>query len=286
MSFRKIDISPFTRATLRDQPAPTLVWVELETLVIDERYQRALTAPGRRAIQRMADDWDWTKYQPILIAGTPDGRHAVVDGQHRAHAAALVGLDRLPAMIVPMTPAAQAAAFAAVNTTRIRLNRAALFKARLAAGDEGAQAAVDAVAAAGCRLMTYTPSASQRRPGDIFTHGLIEKMVAAGEGAAVTAGLRAIRDSETGDAVGDQYGYSHRVWDLGVLNVWLPALAANQRYLSLDLPEIFDGIDWENERERAAAWARRNGGSSTALMRERVGTVLREALAEARGAAA
>jgi hypothetical protein len=278
MTFRKIDLAGFTPAVLADQPAPSLLWAEIASLVIDERYQRGLTPPGRRAIQRMADGWDWTKYQPILIAATPDGCHAVVDGQHRAHAAALAGLERLPAMIVPMTPAAQAQAFAAVNTSAIRLSGAALFKARLAGGDARAVAAADAVARAGCRLMTYTPSASQRRPGDIFTHALIEGMVEAGEGAAVEAGLRAIRESAQGSVPGLNWGEGTRVWDAAVLRVWLPALAANQRFLRLPLAEVFDGIDWDAERDTAAVWARQTGRPVRAILAERVTAILRAAL--------
>lgn len=286
MTFRAIDTANFTRAELRDQPAPTMIWVPLAELVIDERYQRALTLPGRRLIQRIADGWDWTKYQPILIAATPDGRYAVVDGQHRAHAAAVVGLTALPAMVVPMTPAQQAAAFTAVNTDRVKLARAALFKARIAAEDPQALAARDAVEAAGCRLMTYTQSASQRRPGDVFTHALIISMVDNGEGAAVTAGLRAIRESEQGRIGGDNFGEGTRVYDGPVLKVWLPVLATNQRFLSLPLAKIFDGIDWDEERDRALSWTRRGGGATAGYVRERVTALLRAALAEAREVAA
>lgn len=284
MTFRAIDTAAFAPATLADQPAPTLLWVPLAELVIDERYQRELTRPGRRLIQRIADGWDWTKYQPILIAATPDGRHAVVDGQHRAHAAAVVGLEALPAMVVPMTPAQQAAAFTAVNSDRVRLDRSATYRAQLAAGDPVALAAEAAVAAAGCRLMTTIPTAAKRSPGEVYTHALILRMVAQGEAAAVTAGLQAIRDSEVGQQEhGSRSGV--RVYDQKVLISWLPVLATNQRFLTLPLADLFDTIDWDEEYDRAAIWSRHEGRPVRGYVVERVTALLRAALDTTREAA-
>ena len=283
MTMREIDLAGFTSCALQDQQAPQLMWVAVADLVIDETYQRALTNSGRKMIQTIAEGWDWTRYQPILIATTLDGRFAVVDGQHRAHAAALCGLTSILAMVVPMTPRQQAQAFTAVNTVRIKPPPSALFRARLAAGDPGALAARDAVAAAGCVLMTYNPSASQRQPGQVFVYALVQAMVANGEGAAVTAGLRAIRDSAQGNEKSGQYGYGNRVYDATVLRSWLPALATNQVFLSLDLAAVFDTIDWDDERVRATTWARRDGGSVAAAMKVRIIGILRAARDDARG---
>jgi len=252
--FRAIDIQGFAPATLRDQPAPAMMSIAIDQMVIDTRYQRSLSPKGRRMIQKIADGWDWKSYQPVSVAPTPDGLFAVVDGQHRVHAAAVAGLRMLPCYVVPMTPVEQAKAFTAVNQDRTRLTAAALFKARLAAGEPAAQAEAAAVEAAGCRLMTYMPSASQRRAGDVFAYGLISKMVADGEGEAVTVGLRAIRQSQAGGARGEATGESLRVYDGQVLQAWLPALAADQRFLRLDLVPVFDGIDWDDEATARKWW--------------------------------
>lgn len=283
MTFRPIDIEPFRPCALRDQPAPTMEWVDLDRCVVDTRYQRDITRGGRAAIQRIAEGWDWTKFQPILCAATTDGMLAIVDGQHRAHAARVAGLSRLPALIVPMTPAQQAEAFRAVNADTVRLNRANVFKARLMAGDQLAVEAARAVQDAGCRLMTYTPSAAQRRPGDIFAHALILGMVDAGEAEAVTVGLRAIRESKTGSDDRDACNHHHlRVYDQRVLTVWLKPLATSQRFLRIpDLADVFDSIDFEDEYERAARWARANGGAVRPMVAERVTATLRAALQSA-----
>lgn len=275
--FRLIDIEGFTPAELPEQPAPQLLTVQLEQLVIDTRYQRSLSIAGRRSIQKIANFWDWKKYQPISIAPTNDGRFAVVDGQHRAHAAAVVGLATLPAYVVPMTPQEQAEAFTSVNTTRTRVPAAALFKAQLAAGHPAALAEAAAVEAAGCRLMTYTPSAAQRRPGDVFTYALIRSMVANGEAEAVTTGLRAIRESEQGNVPSGNLNEGTRVYDSLVLKAWLPAVASSQLFLRLPLSDVFDQIDWDEERSNASRRARQLGGSVNGHLIDRVKGFLREA---------
>ena len=275
MTFRQIDIDGMTPATLRDQPAPTLVWADVADLVIDERYQRGLTTVGRKAIQRIANTWDWSKYQPILVASTPDGLLAVVDGQHRAHAGKLAGLERLPAMVVPMTPEQQAAAFTSVNTDRIRLSQANVFKARLASGDALAQEAERICADAGCRLMTSNRSAQQKKPGQLYAHGLILRMVANGEGVAVAAGLRAVCDSEFGS---DHEMHGRRAYDGAILNVWLPAIARSQQFLRLPLADVFDSIAWDELGDECRRRARQGGaGSARGLMTDRVVAILRAA---------
>lgn len=283
MTFRSIDIAGFTPATVADQQGPTLLWVPLADLVIDERYQRVLTAPGRRMIQRIADGFDWRMYQPILIASTGDGRYAVVDGQHRAHAAAVAGLATLPAMVVPMTPVEQARAFVGVNRDRIKLEAAAVFRAELAAGQPVAVEADRLVAAAGCRLMTFMRSSATRKVGEIYTHRLILAMVDRGEGAAVTAGLRAVRDSEAGQ-IGQDAAPGLRVYDEAVIRPWLTAPATSQRFLSLPLVDLFDDIEWETEIEASRRWRRTHGGAARAELTARVVRRLRAAL-DARAAA-
>lgn len=258
MTLAAIDLTGFKRAHLRDQPQPMLIWASLDQLVIDRRYQRGLTAKGRGAIQRIANDWDWTKYQPILVAPAEGGRMAVVDGQHRAHAAALVGLEAIPAMTVPMTPKQQAAGFAAVNRDRVGINLNQIYRAELAAGTGWAVRARDAVAEGGCELATAHPSAINRQPRVIYGISLIRRMVEHGEAAAVTAGLRAITQSDQRD---DLAAYANQV-----LTPWLGALAQNQRFLSLDLPSHFDAFDILTMLDEARIKARQTGQNSRQIV--------------------
>lgn len=261
-AFDTIDITGFTPATLADQPQPMLIWADLADLVIDRRYQRDITRNGRMAIQRIANAFDWRKYQPILVAPTEGGKLAVVDGQHRAHAAMLCGIEKLPAMTVPMTPQEQAAGFAAINRDRITMNASTIYRAELAAGTEWAVESKAAVEAAGCTLATSNRSHRDKRPGQVYATNLIRKMIQNGEAAAVTAGLRAIRESESGDEI-ESYGGP-------VLGVWLPAIAINQRFMTLDLPAIFDSLDILTMIDEARAQARRTGEATKSIVLRQV----------------
>lgn len=266
MTMETINIAGFKPATLADQPQPMLIWADLADLVIDRRYQRNITAAGRSAIQRIANGFDWRKYQPILVAPTEGGKLAVVDGQHRAHAAALCGIEKLPAMTVPMTPTQQAAGFAAINRDRISMDAPTIYRAELAAGTQWAVDCKAAVEAAGCRLATSNASSANKRPGTVYAINLIRKMVQIGESDAITAGLRAIRESESGEHI-ESYGGP-------VLSIWLPALAMNQRFLALDLPTIFDGLDILTMMDEARVTSRQTGAPAKSIVLAKVVAVL------------
>jgi hypothetical protein len=268
--FEPIDTTGFKPTALRDQPQPMLLWVEIDTLVIDRRYQRDLTPKGRSMIQRMANDWDWRKYQPILVAPAEDGTLAIVDGQHRAHAAALVGLEKIPAMTVAMTLQEQATGFAAVNRDRVGVSMHQIYRAELAAGAEWAVACRDAVAAAGCKLATSNNSTKDKKPGTIYAIGLIRRMVRNGEASAVTNGLAAIRASSQAEDIA--------AWQGLVITPWLAALATNQRFARLDLPAIFDLLDIPTMTDKARVKARQTGTSARAIVVAEICDTLRAAL--------
>ncbi|MDG4650081.1 ParB/RepB/Spo0J family partition protein [Roseibacterium sp. SDUM158017] len=278
-AFAPIDLTGYKPATFRDQPGPILIWAEVADLVIDRTYQRNVTTNGKRAIQRIADDFDWTRFEPILVAPIEDGKLAVVDGQHRAHAAALAGLTKIPAMSVPMTRIQQARGFAAINRDRIRLSSWQIYRAELAAGTGWATTCRDAVEAAGCTLATSNPTATQKKPGVIYAVGLIRRMIEAGEAEAVTVGLAAIRESQAGADEGDVYNLP--AWSGATLAVWLPAIASNQRFMRLDLATTFDAIDFEALADRCKVLSRAQGVPARRLAQEEVVEALRSAMQEA-----
>lgn len=262
MTLEPIDTARYKPATLRDQPQPVLIWAKVAELVIDRRYQREITAAGRNAIQRIANNFDWKKYQPILVAPATGGRMAVVDGQHRAHAAAVLGLEAIPAMTVPMTPSEQAAGFVSINRDRIRMSTHNVYRAELEAGTEWAVQARDAVEKSGCHLATANPSSATKKPGTVFAVNLIRKMISNGEGAAVTEGLRAILESQASEEVDSYTGPA--------LSVWLTALAKNQQFFRLDLPTIFDGLDIIDLLDKSRRRAREMGVPARKLATDEV----------------
>lgn len=251
MTLETLGVTGYTPCDLADQPQPMLIWVDLDDLVIDRRYQRNITAAGRKAIQRIADSFDWRKYQPILVAPTDGGKLAIVDGQHRAHSAALCNIAKLPAMTVPMTPSEQAAGFAAINRDRIKMGPATIYRAELAAGTEWAVRLKQTVEAADCTAATANPSQKNKRPGKIYAISLLRKMIANGEAEAVEVGLRAIRHSNMGDDIAAYNGQT--------LSIWLSALALNQRYLHLDLSRVFDMIDMQHLLDTCRIKSRQTG---------------------------
>lgn len=195
---RQIDVSHLPPATLADQPSPMLQWVEIAQMVIDDQYQRPISNGGVRTIKAIAENFRWSCFTPLLLAPIEGGQFAIIDGQHRVHAAAMCGIKSVPAMVVPIAASEQAAAFIQVNSARTAMSNYNLFKAGLTAGEPWALAADKAVADAGCRLMTFNPSTKDRKHGEICSVGLIRDMIKRGHAAAVTVALTAVRAIDNG----------------------------------------------------------------------------------------
>lgn len=192
--YRKIDLAGMQPVTPASQPAPQLMWIEVDQLVIDDRYQRPLNDGNRKAIRRIASEFRWSRFSPVLVAPVEGGKYALIDGQHRAHAAALCGFDRIPAMVALVAPEEQALAFIEINTRQIRVGTQAVYRAALTAGEAWAAACRDAVEAAGCRLMTVNYTSASKKPGMIFCVSLIRQLVEGGKARAVTDGLSALME--------------------------------------------------------------------------------------------
>lgn len=217
--FRPVDVSDLPPCQPRPQPAPQLLWIGVDQLVIDEAYQRPLAPGNKLAIRRIAQDFQWSRFAPVLVAPVAGGRYALIDGQHRAHAAALCGFDSIPAMVTLVAPEEQALAFIEINTRQIRVGREQVYRAALAAGEGWAVACRDVVEAAGCRLMTSKYSTAQKRPGMVFAVSLIQRVVAVGKGGAVTRALAALMEYDA-DSVPN--------FSNDLLTPWISAVAEGQ----------------------------------------------------------
>lgn len=220
--FRAIDVGDRPTRALAPQPAPMLDWVAIDRMVIDGAYQRPLERRNWIAIERIADAFSWAHFGPVLLAPLPGGRFAVVDGQHRVHAALLCGVERVPAMIIPIDRRDQARAFGAVNGQVTAVSRQALFRARLAAGDDLACRTDALVTQAGCRILHYNPSAANRRAGELLCVGLLERIVARGDGAALRLVLSGLIRSPEG-------AHGTECWGEGLIGPAVAAVAAQTR---------------------------------------------------------
>jgi hypothetical protein len=179
--------------------APMLQWLKIADLVVDEDYQRDLKPGNWNAIRRIADRFKWSRFSPVFVAPVEGGKYAIIDGQHRTHAAAICGFAEVPCQIVQMTVAEQAASFAAVNGLVTKVTGGQIYKAALAANEPWATECFAAVSAAGCSLMVQNKTTQDKQPGEVFALALIKQHVRAGNAAMVTFALDALRRSDSGE---------------------------------------------------------------------------------------
>jgi len=162
---------------------PTIEWVHVAELMVDEDYQRSIeTGVSRRLIASIAAHWDWRLCMPLAVSRRDTGRY-VIDGQHRLAAAKMRGdLPQLPCCIASYDgPADEAAMFVAANRARRAINRLDDFHAALVAGDEDAIEVNRVVRAAGLTVSRKTGSQSWL-PGEVaFTSSIQTVMGRHGE---------------------------------------------------------------------------------------------------------
>lgn len=204
MSLRPIAIDEFAadvprRPVAECGPAPQLQWLDIASLVVDPAYQRDITAQGRRNVKRIAEQFDWRYFSPVIVAPIMGGRYAVVDGQHRATAALLVGHASVPCQVIMAAPGEQAKAFTAVNGTVTRVHTLAMHKAAVAAGDELAREVERVAKAGGAKVLAYPLPELKQAPGQTMAIGALRELIQEYGAEATTLGLRAV--TETSNAV-------------------------------------------------------------------------------------
>lgn len=204
MSLRPISIDDFAadvprRALDACGPAPQLQWLDIAALVVDPAYQRDITAQGRRNVKRIAELFDWRYFSPVIVAPIAGGRYAVVDGQHRATAALLVGHASVPCQVIMAAPGEQAKAFTAVNGTVTRVHTLAMHKAAVAAGDAMAREVERVAKAGGAKVLAYPVPELKQAPGQTMAIGALRELIQAYGAEATILGLRSV--TETSNAV-------------------------------------------------------------------------------------
>ena len=119
-----------------------LGWVPVDRLFVDDSYQRNITEKSRAKMNTIVADFTWHKVGAIMVTSTsvPQGHtpdYKVIDGQHRAIAAATLGIELVPAVLVPAsTEADEASTFIGVNVGRTNVGVIDKFRARVTAGEE------------------------------------------------------------------------------------------------------------------------------------------------------
>lgn len=234
---------------------PKLEWLAIRSLVIDPSYQREINREGRTNIRRIVEQFNWSMFSPVIVASAGGNRYAIVDGQHRTTAAALLGLDKVPCQVIEAIPGEQAVAFRAINGNTIKLSSMNLHHAAVAAGDEKALLIQKVCAGADCVILRYP------KPWNVISVG--ETMAVKAVGSAirkfgpdtVTTALRCVRDSGDGNP-----GLLRSHIIVGISEVLFDH--PEWRDLGGALIDAFDSIDVGSAFEDAAAISARTRGTS------------------------
>jgi hypothetical protein len=235
MSFRTIDVTGRADVVPADQPMPMLDWVPISRLLIDDAYQRPLARSNWQAIEAIAAKFNWAFFAPVLVSPVENGLFALIDGQHRTHAAAMCGYKSVPAMISLMSQSLQAASFAAVNGVRVNVTVPQMFRAALAGGEAWAVRCDAVVSSAGCRLMPYNCSSANRKPREIYAIGMVRKLLADGHAEAVRAVLTGIATCAARDKVALYHDF--------VLGPLFAAVAMDPAFLRVDMAAFLNAHD-------------------------------------------
>lgn len=245
---------------------PQVVWLGIRDLRIDRQYQRALTQTSRVLIRRMAEGWDWALCGPVTVAELPDGLYELIDGQHRATAAATAGLHRLPAVIVEARETAdRARVFQRLNTARVAIGAGQVFRASLAAGEPEASTIAACAARAGSRLVLHNRMARDCEPGDTLAVAALRSVLHA-HGEAVLE--RVLRAAVAAKVVPIRAGHLKVLAELATEEAWgLDGLDPSALGDALDDEEALKAADkaaagGQRWRARAAAVFRAAGGGA------------------------
>jgi hypothetical protein len=55
-------------------PAPMLQWIKISDLVVDPSYQRPIVGEGKRNVDRIARDFRWAFFAPVVVSPVEGGR--------------------------------------------------------------------------------------------------------------------------------------------------------------------------------------------------------------------
>jgi len=262
---RELSIDKLAKPPRRDPgPEPVQQWLPVEKLVIDPEYQREVRAEGRRAIEKIAAAFEWTKFSPVVVSPVSLGRWAVIDGQHRATAARLCGIDQVPCYILSLDRAGQAASFAAINGSVTKITSFHVYKAALAAGEGWAVQARKVAEAADCKLMTSNKSASEKAGGEIYGINTMREMIDRLGADVVTVALKAYKLSPYGDLPIAWSNSTLFAWVLAVAQT--PGAARTAPSVLARFHDDFDILEADDRVVAAARALRKAGEKPTAHM--------------------
>lgn len=202
-NLRDIDPTPFGNR-LELPPAnpgtkPKLEWLPVAKLRIDTRYQRVIHGRGAANIRKIAAEFRWDKFAPVIVAPVSGDLFAIIDGQHRTTAAALRGIASVPCQIVDASEADQARAFAAINAQVTAITPMQLHAARLAAGDSDARELERVCKESDVTICRYPVPAINMKVGETLAAGQLARMLRLYGPDVLISALRCITRTRKGN---------------------------------------------------------------------------------------
>lgn len=238
-------------------PAPMLQWVPIAQLRVDPRYQREISAEGRRTVLAIARKFDWRKFAPVVVAPVEGGFFAIIDGQHRTTAAAIREVEQVPCLVVIADGAAQADAFAAINGQVTRLHSMAIYHARVAAGDPDALALQKVCAAAEVTVTRYPIQATKLARGETIAPNVLLAALNRYGADTLTTALQCVTQTSDGNpAMLCKPVIEALCLVLGAAAEWRDAGSA--------LLDAMDDFDFKHELIEARVACARGGGQTVA----------------------
>jgi hypothetical protein len=201
MTYRRItaaDMIQPEHTPLNRGPKPTFDWIPIANLRVNEAYQRPLGRDSITAIRRIASEFSWLKFGALRvapIASTDPQQYAVIDGQHRATALALLDITAAPCLISDASEAEQAAAFAAINGNVVRVLALTTFRAAVVSGDPSALALVNICREAGVSIAPYPIQNSSLKPGETSAIGTLKNCIKRYSADTLKLALRCITET-------------------------------------------------------------------------------------------
>jgi hypothetical protein len=186
---RKISAEGFEKPeAVSPGPAPNLRWISIADLCIDPDYQEPITGLRRGDVQRIAQAFSWSCFTPVVVAPLEAGKFAIIDGQRRTTAAALIGLQSVPCQVVAADREQQAAAFRTINRGVGSPSRMARHAAAVAASDAHAVGLADICVRAGVELLRYPVPLDRQAAGQTMAVGALAQCLRRyGQNTLITA---------------------------------------------------------------------------------------------------
>lgn len=230
---------------------PEFGWRAISELVVDDRYQRPITRSGQRNIIKIAENFKWSHFSPVVCTPIEGGKYAIIDGQHRTHAAAMCGFTSVPCMITLVTTEEAASVFKAVNANITRVNAGHVARAALVAREQWVVDLCRIAESGGCKVFFTNPSGKDRIVGGIYAINTFRSLIKPDNHDVIITALRRLINSRTFGTRADFWSSTTLIPVLSALINQPDAIKDNEFSSLIDnfeIDELLGSFNDENKR--------------------------------------